>query len=61
MVNICSQHAEQTDLVFSTDPNPEKSKTMCIAFSCKDKDRLIKVKLNGEIIPWKDKVNHPGQ
>ena len=60
MVNICSEHAAQTDLVFSTDPDPEKSKTMCIAFSCKNKDRLSNVKLNGEILPWKDKVNHLG-
>ena len=60
LVNLCAQHADETDLVFSTDPDPSKSKTMCIAFGCKDKDRLSKVKLNGDPLPWKDKVNHLG-
>ena len=38
MVTICQNHAEQNDLLFSTDPDPEKSKTKCIAFGCKEKD-----------------------
>ena len=33
LVSICEKHARETELVFSTDKvNPEKSKTMCIAF-----------------------------
>ena len=33
---------------------------MCIAFGSKDKEKLSKVKLNGDPLPWKDKVNHLG-
>ena len=40
--------------------NPEKSKTMCIAFQCKNKEQLSSIKLNGDPLPWKDKVNHLG-
>ena len=47
--------------MFSTDKvNPEKSKTMCIAFMHKSKDRLGTIRLNGDSLPWKDKVNHLG-
>ena len=61
MVDMCAQHATETDLLFSTDPvNPEKSKTMCIAFGSKDKNNLSNVMLNGDPLPWKDKVNHLG-
>ena len=61
LVTICEQHAKDTDLVFSTDKvNPEKSKTMCIAFQCKDKENLSSIFLNGDPLPWKDKVNHLG-
>ena len=61
LVSICEKHAQETDLVFSTDKvNPEKSKTMCIAFQCKNKEQLGSIKLNGDSLPWKDKVNHLG-
>ena len=61
LVSICEKHAQETDLVFSTDKvNPEKSKTMCIAFQCKNKEQLGSIKLNGDPLPWKDKVNHLG-
>jgi hypothetical protein len=61
LVTVCEEHARATDLVFSTDKkNPEKSKTMCIAFHCKNKENLGSIKLNGDPLPWKDKVNHLG-
>ena len=61
LVKICEDHARATDLVFSTDRvNPEKSKTMCIAFNCKNKEQLGKITLNGDVLPWKEKVNHLG-
>ena len=60
LVNICEEHDRRTDLVFSTDPDPDKSKTMCIAFKCRDKSDLSSVTLNGVPLPWKDKVNHLG-
>ena len=61
MVKVCEDHARATDLVFSTDTeNPEKSKTMCIAFNCKNQEQLSKIRLNGDVLPWKSKVNHLG-
>ena len=32
LVNLCQKHAKENELIFSTDPDPKKSKTMCIAF-----------------------------
>ena len=60
MVDICAQHAQSCDLLFSTDTDPKKSKTMCIAFGAKDKKKLGTVELNGDVLPWKDHVNHLG-
>ena len=61
LVSICESHARDMDLVFSTDKlNPEKSKTMCIAFMHKDTGGLGTIRLNGDPLPWKNKVNHPG-
>ena len=55
LVSVCEKHVQDTDLVFSTDKkNPEKSKTMCIAFKCKDKENLVSIKLNGDPLPWKE-------
>jgi hypothetical protein len=51
LVSICEKHAQETDLVFSTDS---------IAFQCKNKEQLVSIKLNGDPLPWKDKVNHLG-
>ena len=61
MVNICEVHADETDLIFSTDTvDPEKSKTICIAFKVKNTELLSKIILNGNVLPWKNKVNHLG-
>ena len=61
LVTICEEHARETDLVFSTDnQNPEKSKTMYIAFQTKSKESFASILLNGDILPWKDKMNHLG-
>ena len=46
MVNLCELHAKENNLIFSTDINPKKSKTMCLAFNCEDKVALAPVKLN---------------
>ena len=53
-------HATESDLLFSTDPDPEKSKTMCVAFNCKNKNNLAKVYLNGDPLPWKITAKHIG-
>ena len=41
MVDICAKHAEENDLVFSTHEDPEKSKTMCIAFKPRVKRKKL--------------------
>ena len=47
--------------MFSTDKDPDKSKTMCIAFKAKvSRDQLPPVYLNEDELPWKEHVNHLG-
>ena len=60
MVNICSQHAAANDLLFSTHVDPMKSKTVCIAFHCKNKEQLPKILLNNDPLPWKTSSKHIG-
>ena len=60
MVNLCQKHAEDNDLVFSTDPDPKKSKTMCIAFNCSNKESLAPVKLNDDNLLWVSQAMHIG-
>ena len=47
-------------MIFSTDIDPKKSKTMCLAFNCEDKVALAPVKLNGDDLPWVSKAKHLG-
>ena len=60
MVNICENHAKENCLKFSTDPDPVKSKTMCIAFNCENRKDLAPIKLNGDDLPWVIKAKHIG-
>ena len=41
MLKICEQYAETYNLQFSTDPNPKKCKTKCIAFFKKKRELLF--------------------
>ena len=59
MLNICENFAESHNLKFSTNPNPLKSKTKCIAFLRKSKV-LPNLKLCGYNLPWVDKGLHLG-
>ena len=54
MVNLCQDFATRKNLKFSTNENPEKSKTKCLVFSKKAKDRLnnLTVLLDGNPLPW---------
>ena len=62
MINKCSDFMELRKLKFSTDKNPSKSKTKCIIFSRKAKDRtgVAPVKLNGDDLPWVPERKHLG-
>ena len=59
MLVICEQYASAHNLSFSTDPNPNKSKTKCIAFLLK-KRNLAKLWLGGNQLPWVDAGKHLG-
>ena len=60
MVSLCEAHAEENDLMFSTDPNPSKSKTKCMAFPHGYKDTMPAIKLNGHDLPWVERAVHIG-
>ena len=62
MINKCSEFMQQRKLKFSTNENPVKSKTKCIIFSKKAKDRqgVVPVKLNGDDLPWVPELKHLG-
>ena len=62
MINKCSEFMQLKKLRFSTNPNPVKSKTKCIVFSKKIRDRVgvAPVKLNGDNLPWVAELKHLG-
>ena len=59
MLNTCEKYAAKHNLVFSTDPNPNKSKTKCLAFLRK-KRNLKPVQLCGNSLPWVNTCKHLG-
>ena len=62
MLRICEKFAIEHNLQFSTNENPKKSKTKCVAF-LKKKRNLEPIKLNGKNLPWiefPDTVIHLG-
>ena len=59
MIDICQKFAKNNNLKFSTNCNPEKSKTKCIHFSRK-KIELAKISLNGDYLPWVESAKHVG-
>ena len=59
MVEICEEHAKNNDLEFSTDPDPLKSKTVCMCFGDKSRE-TVDVILNNDKLPWKVKTKHIG-
>ena len=62
MVTICENYGKEHNLVFSTDPNPSKSKTKCVLFI----GNATRVKypqpitLDNKNLPWVQKVDHLG-
>ena len=59
MMNTCQEFAYEHNLKFSTDPNPVKCKTKCLAFLYKKK-KLPNMKLCGNDLPWVEKCKHLG-
>ena len=59
MLLICEKYASAHDRRFSTDPNPKKSKTKCIAFLLK-KRNLANFWLCGNQLPWVNAGKHLG-
>ena len=59
MIETCSRYAAKHNLRFSTNENPNKSKTKCVAFQQKKKD-LPNLKLNNKDLPWVSTVRHLG-
>ena len=53
------EYAKSHNLKFSTDPNPNKCKTKCMAFLRKVRD-LPKLVLCGNTLPWVDTLTHLG-
>jgi len=51
MVNLCQSHADENDLMFSTDPVPSKSKTKCMAFPSGASPEMPSILLNGDTLP----------
>ena len=59
MLKVCERYAGEHNLKFSTNTNPNKSKTKCMAFLNKDRP-LRKLKLCGHELPWVEKGKHLG-
>ena len=61
MVKICEDFGNEHNLVFSTDPNPKKSKTKCLLFSGINCQKLpVEIILGGKPLPWVVRVDHLG-
>ena len=59
MLTICEEYAASHGLRFSTDPDPKKSKTKCLAFL--QKERVVRpVVLCGNELPWVNSCKHLG-
>ena len=62
MLDKCQEYAEEHNIMFSTDPNPSKSKSKCI-FVCGSKKGLRKpapLSLCGRDLPWVNTATHLG-
>ena len=59
MLNTCEEYAHEHNLIFSTDPNPTKCKTKCIAFLKKQRD-ISPLILCGNPLPWVEAGKHLG-
>ena len=59
MIFTMQEFAASHNLKFSTDPDPRKCKTKCLAYLKKPRE-LPKMKLCGNPLPWVDSIKHLG-
>ena len=59
MLNICEEYAGSHNLKFSTDPDPAKCKTKCMAFVQRERP-LPQLRLCGNPLPWVTHGKHLG-
>ena len=59
MVLVCENYARDHGLKFSTDPDPKKCKTKCLAFLKRPRD-IPSIKLCGNSLPWVSSGKHLG-
>ena len=59
MLKVCEEYAESHNLKFSTNVNPQKSKTKCMAFLHKDRE-LRGLTLCNNTLPWVNSGKHLG-
>ena len=60
-MSICEDYARRHNLVFSTDPDPRKSKTKCLLFRLNAREiEPAQIILNGRPLPWVDNASHLG-
>ena len=61
MLNVCEDFSNEHSMLFSTDPDPVKSKTKCMYYTMKPKAKEPEhVILNGDPLPWVEKAKHLG-
>lgn len=62
MVAVCQRYGRENNLVFSTDPNPSKSKTKCMLVCGRDRVQEYPdpIKLEGYDLPWVETALHLG-
>ena len=59
MISTMEEYANSHNLKFSTDPNPAKCKTKCMAYLRKQRE-LPSMMLCGTSLPWVDQLKHLG-
>ena len=63
MLEVCESYASEHNLVFSTDPEPAKSKTKCMYFCGRVGGRVrypAPLYLDGKALPWVETADHLG-
>ena len=62
MLENCEHYAGEHNLIFSTDPDPKKSKTKCLYMTGTTRNVMYpcKLKLDNKFLPWVETATHLG-